>query len=78
MTILYGENTWEKTENKMLREGIKMALAKQGLEATDAELLLTGELFKPAYFVQLCRAGIKIFRFWDFTERVLPWPNQCS
>ncbi len=40
----FGEASWEKAENKILRETVKMALAKQGLLPMDAELLLSGDL----------------------------------
>lgn len=41
---LFNESSWEKAENKILRETVKMALAKQGLLVMDAELLLAGDL----------------------------------
>jgi stage V sporulation protein AD len=41
---LWNEESWEKTETKMLREVIRLALSKQKLEPEDAELLLAGDL----------------------------------
>ena len=41
---LLDEESWEKAETKMLREAVKMALSKQGLQPADAELLLAGDL----------------------------------
>lgn len=41
---LFGENTWEKAENKILRETVKLALSKQNLKPEDAEVLLAGDL----------------------------------
>ncbi|MEN6349263.1 MAG: stage V sporulation protein AD, partial [Syntrophomonas sp.] len=41
---LFGEQTWEKAESKMLRETVKQALSKRNYEPADAELLLAGDL----------------------------------
>lgn len=41
---LFGEQTWEKAESKMLRETVKLALSKQNLKPEDAEVLLAGDL----------------------------------
>lgn len=41
---MYEEKTWEKCENKMMRETVKLALSKQGLNPEDAELFLAGDL----------------------------------
>ncbi|MDD4802909.1 MAG: stage V sporulation protein AD [Syntrophomonas sp.] len=41
---LWEEASWEKTETKMLRETIKLALSNQNLQPQDAELLLAGDL----------------------------------
>ncbi|MGI5911099.1 MAG: stage V sporulation protein AD [Syntrophomonadaceae bacterium] len=41
---LMGEDTWEKAENKMLKETIELALNKSGLNTQDAEVLLAGDL----------------------------------
>lgn len=41
---LFGEQTWEKAESKMLRETIKHALSKRNFAPADAELLLAGDL----------------------------------
>ncbi|MDD3024816.1 MAG: stage V sporulation protein AD [Syntrophomonadaceae bacterium] len=41
---LFGEQTWEKGESKMLRETVKHALNKRNLEPADAELFVAGDL----------------------------------
>ncbi len=41
---LYGEQTWELAEYKMLRETVKMALNKRNLLPEDVDLLLAGDL----------------------------------
>jgi len=41
---MFGEKTWEKSENKMLQETVKLALGKNNLEPGDAEVLLAGDL----------------------------------
>jgi len=41
---LFSETSWEKAENKLLRETVKIAMGKLGLLAIDAELLLAGDL----------------------------------
>lgn len=41
---MFGEKTWEKAENKMLRETVKLALNKNNLEPGDVEVLLAGDL----------------------------------
>jgi stage V sporulation protein AD len=41
---LLGEASWEKAETKMLRDAINKALGKQGLQNSDVELMLAGDL----------------------------------
>ncbi|MDO4539491.1 MAG: stage V sporulation protein AD [Syntrophomonadaceae bacterium] len=41
---LLGEKTWEQAESKMMQQTVLNALGKQGLIASDAELLLAGDL----------------------------------
>jgi stage V sporulation protein AD len=41
---LYGEDTWEKAEKKMLQDAITLALNKRDLQVDDAELILAGDL----------------------------------
>ncbi len=41
---LWGEKSWEKAESKLLRETVKLAVSKQGLNINDAELLVAGDL----------------------------------
>ncbi len=41
---LFDEESWEKAENKMLRESIKKALNKRNFDEADAEILLAGDL----------------------------------
>ena len=41
---LLGEETWEKAENKMLKQTVELALNKSGLQTNEAELLLAGDL----------------------------------
>ncbi|MEQ8201627.1 MAG: stage V sporulation protein AD [Syntrophomonadaceae bacterium] len=41
---LWGEASWEKAESKMLREAAKLALSKQGLQTSDIELMVAGDL----------------------------------
>ncbi len=41
---LFGEQTWEKAESKMLRDVVELALRKGDYQNTDAELLLAGDL----------------------------------
>lgn len=40
----YGERCWERTESKMLKESVRQALARSGLQETDADLALTTDL----------------------------------
>jgi len=41
---LFGEESWEKAENKMLRETVKKALNKRNFDEADAEILMAGDL----------------------------------
>ncbi len=41
---MFGEDTWEKAEKKMLREAVKLSLDKRNLQVDDAELILAGDL----------------------------------
>lgn len=41
---LWGETSWEKAESKMLREVVKLAISKQGLQMVDIDLMLAGDL----------------------------------
>lgn len=41
---LLGEKTWEKTETKMLRETVKLALDKKNYQPEDVELFMAGDL----------------------------------
>ncbi len=41
---LFGEESWEKAENKMLVETIKLALSKRNFQPADMDLLLAGDL----------------------------------
>lgn len=40
----FGEKTWEKSESKMLKQSILLAMLKSGREKEDIDLLLTGDL----------------------------------
>ena len=41
---LFGEESWEKAENKMLRETVKKALNKRNFDEADAEIMMAGDL----------------------------------
>jgi stage V sporulation protein AD len=41
---LYGENSWELAESKMLRETVKLAVQKSDKNITDMEYMLSGDL----------------------------------
>jgi stage V sporulation protein AD len=43
-TTLLGETSWEKAESKMLRQAVDLALAKAGLEESDVDFLIAGDL----------------------------------
>ncbi|MDH7576260.1 MAG: stage V sporulation protein AD [Bacillota bacterium] len=42
--LLFGEQTWEKAEKKMLQESAKLALQKRNLKAQDIDFFLAGDL----------------------------------
>lgn len=42
--LLFGEQTWEKAERKMLQESAKMALQKRNLQTQDIDCFLAGDL----------------------------------
>lgn len=41
---LFGEESWEKAESKMLREAVKLAVRKRNFDPADIEVLLAGDL----------------------------------
>ncbi len=41
---MFGENSWEKAEKKMLQEAINLAINKRDLQVDDAEIILAGDL----------------------------------
>ncbi|MDR1616837.1 MAG: stage V sporulation protein AD [Syntrophomonadaceae bacterium] len=41
---LFGEETWEKAESKLLRETVKLAISKGNYQESDMELLIAGDL----------------------------------
>ena len=41
---LYAEKSWEKAENKILQHAVHTAVAKVGLDVSEVELLLAGDL----------------------------------
>lgn len=42
--VLYGENTWEKAESKILKETIKLVVKKAKLELSDIRYIYAGDL----------------------------------
>lgn len=42
--IYYGENTWEKAEQRMMSEAITLAMQKAGVKETDIDFFLAGDL----------------------------------
>lgn len=40
----FGEKTWEKSESKMLKEAVKMAMTRGDKEASEIDAILTGDL----------------------------------
>ncbi|NPV28576.1 MAG: stage V sporulation protein AD [Firmicutes bacterium] len=42
--LLFGEQTWEKAESKMLQESAKLALRKRNLQCQDVDFFLSGDL----------------------------------
>jgi len=57
---LLGENTWEKAENKMLKETIELSLNKCGLNTEDAEVLLAGDLLNQLVSANFAAAQLNI------------------
>ncbi|NLC15501.1 MAG: stage V sporulation protein AD [Firmicutes bacterium] len=43
-TTLLGETSWEKAESKMLRQAVDLALAKAGLEESQIDFIIAGDL----------------------------------
>lgn len=41
---LWGENTWEKAESKIIKEAMKLAVQKSGLTMSNIDYILTGDL----------------------------------
>lgn len=57
---LMGEDTWEKAENKMLKQTVELALNKSGLSTQDAEVLLAGDLLNQLVSSNFAAAQLSI------------------
>jgi stage V sporulation protein AD len=57
---LMGEDTWEKAENKMLKQAVELALNKSGLSTQDAEVLLAGDLLNQLVSANFAAAQLGI------------------
>jgi stage V sporulation protein AD len=49
----YGEKTWEKSESKMLKQAILMALQKSGRDKEDIDTILSGDLINQIIVILL-------------------------
>ena len=76
----FGEKTWEKSESKMLKQALLLALQRSGLEKDQIDSMLTGDLINqlmPSSFMarsfytllgftsMLNNDGVDDFRFHD-------------
>lgn len=57
---LFGEETWEKAEAKMLRETVKMVVGKANLSLPDIEVLLAGDLLNQLISANYAARELKI------------------
>lgn len=57
---LFGEESWEKAENKMLRETVKKALNKRNFDEADAEILMAGDLLNQLVSSNYAARGLGI------------------
>lgn len=57
---LMDEDTWEKAENKMLKQTVELALNKSGLNTQDAEVLLAGDLLNQLVSSNFAAAELSI------------------
>lgn len=55
-----GEQTWEKSESKLLRETIKLAISKGGYQNEDIELMLAGDLLNQIVSTSFAAREIQI------------------
>lgn len=57
---LFGEETWEKAEAKMLRETVKMVVGKANLQLDSIEVLLAGDLLNQIISANFAARELKI------------------
>lgn len=58
--LLFGEQSWEKAECKMLRESAKLALRKANLQENDVDYFLAGDLLNQLISANYAARGISI------------------
>ncbi len=58
--LLFGEQSWEKAECKMLRESAKLALRKVNLQEQDIDYFLAGDLLNQIISANFAARGIAI------------------
>ncbi len=75
--LLFGEQTWEKAESKMLQESAKLALKKRNLQSQDIDYFLAGDLLNQIISANYAARSLAI-PFWGlfgacstFVEAVL-------
>lgn len=57
---LYGENSWEMAESKILREAVKTAIQKSNLNISDIEYMFSGDLLNQLMSTSFAARDLKI------------------
>ncbi len=58
--LLFGEQTWERSESKMLMEGAKLALRKSNLQPQEIDYFLAGDLLNQIISANFAARGLGI------------------
>jgi stage V sporulation protein AD len=58
--LLFGEQTWERAESKMLRECAKLALSKSGWQPQDIDFFMAGDLLNQIISSNFAARGLEI------------------
>jgi stage V sporulation protein AD len=55
---LYGQDSWEKAESKMLQDAITLSISKRNLQVDDIELILAGDLLNQTVSANYALRGL--------------------
>lgn len=71
---MFGEESWEKAESKLVRENFENAIKKSGMTADNIDICIAGDLLNQ---VSATTFGVRvlIYLLWGYTELAPQWEN---